>query len=127
MSELDRLIATWRRGLAETAGCSKEVLDELESHLRDEVQQLVRAGHTEEQAMTLAASRLGSPHTLGAEFAKVARPAPWLPVRIFGIGFMVVVLATPFLGYFLARGQNGRLRLLLTAHVCAIILGYSAS
>jgi hypothetical protein len=127
MPELEQLIAQWRRGLAETAGCSKEVLDELESHLRDEVQQLVRAGHSEEQALTLAASRLGSPHTLAREFAKVADPVSWLPVRILGIGFAVVILATPFLGYFLARGQNGRVGLLLATHVCAIMLGYGAS
>lgn len=127
MPELEQLIAQWRRGLAETAGCSKEVLDELESHLRDEISQLVRAGHSEEQALTLAAARLGSSHTLAAEFAKVARPAAWLPVRVLRIGFLAVVLATLFPGYFLANGQNGRLGLLLSTHVSAIVLGYSAS
>src|SRR5689334_13132838 len=109
MPELEQLIAEWRRGLAEMAGCSPEVLDELESHLRDEISQLVRAGHSEEQALTLAASRLGSPHTLATEFAKVARPAAWLPVRVLNIGFLALVLATLLFGYFLARGQNARL------------------
>jgi hypothetical protein len=127
MPELEQLIAQWRRGLAESAGCSKEVLDELESHLRDEIQQLVRSGHSEEQALTLAASRLGSPHTLAAEFAKNSGPASWLPVRVLRMVFLGVVLATLLLGYFLARGQNGRVGLLLATHVCAILLGYSAS
>jgi hypothetical protein len=127
MPELEQLIAKWRRGLAETAGCSKEVLDELESHLRDEIQQLVRTGHSEERALTLAASRLGSPHTLATEFAKVSDPVSWLPVRILGISFLVFLLATLFLGYILAGGQNGRMGALLATHVCAIILGYGAS
>ena len=127
MPELEQLIAQWRRGLAGTAGYSEEVLDELESHLREEVQQLVRAGHSEEQALTLAASRLGTPQRLAAEFAKNAGPVSWLPVRVLRIGFLTVVVATLFFEYFLASGQNGRLGLLLATHVCAVVLGYSAS
>lgn len=48
MPEMEQRIAQWRSNLAETTGCSNEVLDELESHLREEIQQLVRTGHTEE-------------------------------------------------------------------------------
>ncbi len=77
--------------------------------------------------MALAAARLGSPPALAAEFAKVAEPVSWLPVRVLGIGFGAVVLAALFLGYSFARGQDGRLRLLLAAHVCTVLLGYSAS
>jgi hypothetical protein len=125
MPELEQLIAQWRRGLLETTGCSAEVLDELESHLRDEIQQLVATGHTPEQALTLAAARLGNPRTLGAEFAKVAGPAPWLPVRVATLG--AIVLAAMLVGYLLGRCQDGRLTLLLAAHVGAVTLGYSTS
>jgi len=125
MPELEQLIAKWRRGLLETTGCSAEVLDELESHLRDEIQQLVATGHTPEQALTLAAARLGNPRTLGAEFAKVAEPAPWLPVRVAALG--AIVLAALVVGYLLGRYQDGQLTLLLAAHVGAVTLGYSAA
>ncbi|HEY7314671.1 MAG TPA: cytochrome c biogenesis protein CcsA [Gemmataceae bacterium] len=125
MLELEQLIAQWRRGLAETTGCSSEVLDELESHLREAIGQLVQGGHSEEQALTLAASRLGSPPALAAEFAKVAAPVPWLPVRL--VTFTAIVLAALLAGYLLARCQDGRLEFLLAAHVGAVTLGYTGS
>src|SRR5262249_45199534 len=101
MPELEQLIAQWRRGLAEKTGCGSEVLDELESHLREAIVQLVQGGHSEEQALTLAASGLGSPPALAAEFAKVAAPTPWLPVRL--VAFLAIVLAALLAGYLLAR------------------------
>ena len=61
MPDIEPRIADWRRALAETAGCTDEVLDELESHLRDEVQRLVQTGEPEERALDLALSRLGPP------------------------------------------------------------------
>jgi hypothetical protein len=123
MPELEQLIAQWRRGLLETTGCSAEVLDELESHLRDEIQQLVATGHTPEQALTRAAERLGNPRTLGAEFAKVAKSA-WLPARLVMIA--ALILGVLVLGYVFPRWQ-GRWGVILTAHVCGVVLGYSAS
>jgi hypothetical protein len=125
MPELEQLIAQWRRGLAETTGCTNEVLNELESHLRDEIQRFVQEGRSEEEAVTLAASRLGSPRTLATEFAKVAAPEPWLPTRL--IAFTAIVLAPLLAGYLLARYQDGRLGLLLAAHVGTVTLGYTGS
>lgn len=125
MPEREELIAQWRRNLAETAGCPDEVLDELESHMRDELHQLVQAGHSEGQAFALAASRLGHPRALATEFAKAAAPAFWLPVRV--ALFASVALVALLIGYLLARWQDGRLESLLAVHVGAITLGYSAA
>ncbi len=122
MPELEQLIAQWRRGLLETTGCSAEVLDELESHLRDEIQQLIATGHTPEQALTRAAARLGNPRTLAAEFAKVAKSA-WLPARLVMIA--AIVLGVLFLGYVFPRWQD-RWGVILTAHVCSVTLGYTS-
>jgi ABC-type transport system involved in cytochrome c biogenesis permease subunit len=122
MPELEQLIAQWRRGLLETTGCSAEVLDELESHLRDEIQQLVATGHTPEQALTLAAARLGNPSTLAAEFAKIAKPG-WLPARLVTIA--TIVLGVLLIGYLFPRWQD-RWGVILTAHVCSVILGYTS-
>jgi hypothetical protein len=125
MPEREELIARWRRNLAETTGCTNEVLDELESHLRDELQQLLQAGHSEEQAFALATSRLGPPRALATEFAKVAEPASWLPVRV--ATFAATILAALLVGFLLLRWQEGRLELLLATHVGAVTLGYSIS
>lgn len=125
MPEREELIAQWRRNLAETTGCTQEVLDELESHLLDELQQLIQSGNPEEQAFALAVSRLGPPRALGAEFAKVAEPASWLPIRLMTFG--VTILTTLLVGFLLLRWQEGRLDLLLATHVGTITLGYTYS
>jgi hypothetical protein len=125
MPEREELIAGWRRNLAETTGCTNEVLDELESHLRDELQQLVQAGHSEERAFALAASRMGHPRALATEFAKVAEPPLWLPVR--WATFAVIALAALLVGFLLSRWQDARLESLVVVHVGAITLGYSIS
>jgi hypothetical protein len=125
MPDREELIAGWRRNLAETTGCTNEVLDELESHLHDELQQLLQAGHSEELAFALAASRMGHPRTLATEFAKVAEPSLWLPVR--WATFAVIALAALLLGFLLSEWKDGRLESLVAAHVGAISLGYSIS
>ena len=125
MPEREDLIAQWRRNLAVSTGCTNEVLDELEAHLRDDLQQLLQAGHSEEQAFALAVSRLGPPRALATEFAKVAEPASWLPVRL--ATFAILILATLLVGFLLSRWQDGRMELLLAVHVGAVTLGYSIS
>ena len=47
------------------------MIDELESHLRDEVERLTRGGLPLDQAWPQAVARLGGPEQLAAEFAKV--------------------------------------------------------
>ena len=93
--------------LAETAGCTDEVLEELESHLRDEMQRLVQTGEPEERALDLALAQLGPPQVLGAEFAKLARDgaATWLPVRL--ANGVLLVLAAALVGYCASRLQDG--------------------
>ena len=127
MSDIERRIADWRRVLAESAGCTDEVLDELESHLRDEMQRLIQTGEPEERALDLALSRLGSPQALGAEFAKLARDgAPtWLPVRLAYV--VLFALAAALVGYCVNQLQNGRFDLTLTSHVVAVTLGYGTT
>ncbi|MBX6314220.1 MAG: hypothetical protein IRY99_15105 [Isosphaeraceae bacterium] len=55
-----------------------EVPDELEGHLRDELEALMRAGHPPTGALAIAMTRLGPPSAIAAEFAKVPPlAAPW--------------------------------------------------
>ncbi len=62
---------------------SAGTLEELESHLREEVERQVQSGATGEQAFAVAAQRFGQPATLQREFAKagVSRGARWKRVR----------------------------------------------
>lgn len=82
MFNLDQAIADWRRQMAAVGLNSAAVLDELESHLRDEIEVQIRSGLEEERAFELACRRLGPPGKLSTEFARSGRPET-APRRIF--------------------------------------------
>src|SRR5438477_9844694 len=70
MFELEKAIAEWRQQMV-AAGIKKgEALDELESHLRDDIQQQVQRGLTKEEAFEMAVERIGAAQALKSEFAK---------------------------------------------------------
>jgi len=72
MFNLDETISEWRRQMAAAGIKSPEALDELESHLRDEVGQQVRSGANARQAFEIAVERIGEIDSIKAEFEKVA-------------------------------------------------------
>jgi hypothetical protein len=130
--DLERQIQSWRQTIsAELAGPgpgaaapSPEVLDELESHLRDDVEQLVRAGRPPAQAWQAAVARLGEPPALAAEFRKSARPA-WLPARAATIVLAACALLAAAL--LASRVVAGRTGVLLAGHQFTVVVGYLAA
>jgi hypothetical protein len=70
MFDIDQAITDWRRQLARSGINSPDVLDELESHLRDDLQQLSDSA-SEAQCFLDAVERLGQTGLLKTEFAKV--------------------------------------------------------
>jgi hypothetical protein len=74
MFHLEQAIAEWRRRMAAGGIKSREVLEELESHLREEVEHLRRSGATAERAFQDAVQRVGTSGELKMEFAKVSPP-----------------------------------------------------
>ena|SRR6185437_11752308 len=72
MFDIDQVISEWRRQMAAAGIKSPEALDELESHLRDEVGQQVRSGANARQAFEIAVERIGEIDSIKAEFEKVA-------------------------------------------------------
>ena len=71
MPDLERKIAEWRRQMIAGKIKSPEVLDELESHLRDDVEAQARAGADALEAFAIAVQRLGQTAVLESEFEKV--------------------------------------------------------
>lgn len=67
--DLEAAVAAWRRRLAARLG--GDVLDELESHLRDRVAGLVAGGRAPREAFLEACTRLGHEDLLTSEFGKV--------------------------------------------------------
>jgi hypothetical protein len=126
MPDFERRIAEWRLAMAKHFHGREEVLDELESHLRDEVEHLIEGNGTPEQALWTAMSRLGRAEEIAKEFAKVPAPlAPWLPVRLVWIGGAVGAawLARPLTPRFASGGLDA----LLAVHRIAVMLGYLAT
>src|SRR6185369_15420230 len=64
-------IAQWRRRML-AAGIETPVpLDELESHLREDIEHELQSGRNAEEAFAAAVQRIGSPDALKREFVKV--------------------------------------------------------
>ncbi|MHC4744052.1 MAG: permease prefix domain 1-containing protein [Planctomycetota bacterium] len=71
MFDLNEQITKWRTSLAESEKCSKADIDELENHLREEIDNLTPAGLSQQEAFAIAKGRLGDTASLEDEFAKV--------------------------------------------------------
>jgi hypothetical protein len=79
MFELEKAIAEWRQQMVAARLGKGDALDELESHLREDIEKQIRAGVTPQQAFEVAVERIGGAQVLGSEFAKLGRgPAGFL-------------------------------------------------
>jgi len=71
MRDLEQQIAEWRQQMIASGIKSPDVLDELESHLRDEIEAQRCAGVNSEVVFQNATRRLGNPAVLETEFGKI--------------------------------------------------------
>jgi Clp amino terminal domain, pathogenicity island component len=98
MFNLDEAISEWRQQLTAGGIKSSEVLDELESHLRDDIQQQMRSGVTEQEAFEAGINRMGRTNLLKSEFDKVGS-TKWQKLRKLRamlLGFLGLKEAFPF-------------------------------
>jgi hypothetical protein len=120
MHDLEQRIREWRREVARQLDGRREVIEELESHLREELQQALAP--VIDQAWTAALAKLGDPKVLAAEFAKLTPPTGWLPARLVGLGWIgitvLIVMLAP-VAVLVARGDP-----LLVTHISFVLLGY---
>lgn len=87
MFDLEKSIAQWRRQMLGAGIKAPESLDELENHLREEVEKQIKLGQTPERAFEIAVDQIGRPALLKVEFAKVDKPWPvWQKLRTL-LGF----------------------------------------
>ena len=124
MFNLELAIAEWRRQMLAAGLKTPTPLDELESHLREDIRALVLAGQPEAEAFALAVGRLGSAVPLRTEFNKLKQPAGW-PVKI---GLWVYASAMILTAALLSRRVGGGgWDILLYLHVLSVTSGYSAA
>jgi hypothetical protein len=97
MFDLNEQIIKWRSNLAQSQTLGSSDIDELESHLREEIEHLTGLKLSEEEAFLVATHRLGSTDSLAGEYAKINRSSIFrrrLSLMITGI--LTYLLATHF-------------------------------
>ncbi len=94
MLDLNEQINKWRSNLAQSETLASSDIDELESHLHEEIENLTTLKLSDEEAFLIATHRLGSTDSLAEEYEKINRGVKFRH-RLFWI-------ATGILGYFLA-------------------------
>jgi hypothetical protein len=100
MRNLNDQITAWRKRMAAGGVQSPVILDELESHLREDVERHVRAGRSEEDAFAAAVRRMGESDLLKAEFAKIGgtkegRPGKLIAIACCGFAALYSLVLTP--------------------------------
>ncbi len=77
MFDLNTAIENWKNQFSEKGALKKENIEELESHVLDEMDTLQHKGLSAEESFIVAAKRMGSEQTLTEEFGKVNVQAVW--------------------------------------------------
>jgi hypothetical protein len=71
MFDLDQSISEWRQRMTAVGIKNPAVLDELESHLREDAEREIRSGTSAQQAFNRAIKRIGERAKLAEEFGKI--------------------------------------------------------
>jgi len=73
MFDLEKAIADWRRQML-AAGIKTPVpLEELESHLREDIERQMKSGSNEQKAFEVSFQQIGQPQAIKREFKKMER------------------------------------------------------
>ena len=94
MFNLEQSIAEWRQQML-AAGIQTPVpLEELESHLREEIERQKKLGLSEQETFNSAAQKIGQGKVLRSEFQKahtgnLDRPLAWVALGMFAISFIL--------------------------------------
>lgn len=94
MFDLEQSIADWRRQML-AAGIKTPVpLEELEIHLREEMEQQVKSGANRQQAFEMSVAQMGQAEPLKMEFKKIDaenwnRPLAWAAWGLFTTSFFL--------------------------------------
>ncbi len=123
MFDCEKQIQLWRNRVAGDLGERPDLMDELESHLRDDFERRVKAGQSESGAWEQALLHLGDSKALAGEFAKLSGPR-WIPAWVAGIGLALCVVGLAWIA--ISGMTSGRFGLVLATHIVSISTGYIA-
>lgn len=108
MFELNRAISDWRHELASGGLKYPGVLDELESHLRDDIERRTRGGASSDGAFHRAVEQIGGIKNLKTEFEKVQNKERNYMKRslIISLGILGVFVGMAFVMPAVAQYQH---------------------
>ena len=108
MFNLEPSIAAWRNQMLAAGLRSPVPLDELELHLREEIERQLRSGLDEAQAFETSVQQIGQPKPLKSEFNKTERSFMNRKLSLL-VGIFILLLGTtmilPALGKHKQRNQ----------------------
>jgi len=110
--KLEQSIAEWRKQMLAVGIKSPVPLDELENHLREEIEREIKPGINEQRAFEIAARQIGQPKPLIMEFKKIDsenwnRPLAWCAWVLFVVSFFLPAHRYGGWGWQCAWGSAG--------------------
>jgi hypothetical protein len=97
MHDPEKAIMDWRRQMLAAGITTPVPLEELESHLREEIGRLVKSGLNDQDAFTSAVQQLGPAHAVQTEFMKAAQIQGAFKGKLADIGLTLVTILVPLL------------------------------
>lgn len=105
MFDLEQAIAEWRKQMLAAGIKSPAPLEELETHLREEIEQQTKSGLNPPQAFEVAVRKIGHARTLRKEFNKVERTF-MTKIAIVGLGIFAVLFGPAMILPALAKHRD---------------------
>jgi hypothetical protein len=134
MFNFDQAVSEWRQQMIAGGVKAHEVLEELESHLRDDVEQQARSGMGQQQAFGDAMQRIGERQALKKEFCKVSTVVAkrhlfgcsgfthyTLTKKRIGAGLVVVTLLAAVVLQLVGASLVGKLRVIHRSGTATLI------
>lgn len=90
--DLKTSITQWQRNLASTGSVSQAELDELATHMIEQVRELQETGLIEEESFLIASHRLGDAQSLAEEFLNADPARRWVQRVLWGLIGVTVLL-----------------------------------
>jgi hypothetical protein len=101
MFQLENAIHNWKDKLYQSNTLTHSDIEELETHLIDEVSALKDKGLSEEEAFYVASNRIGSVDLLSCEFAKVNFNTLWMKRIVWLLsGYIIISFAQKLISVF---------------------------
>jgi hypothetical protein len=119
MFDLEKAVTDWRKQMLAAGIKSPTPLDELEIHLREEIERQMKSGLSAQPAFEISVQQIGQPKKLDTEFTKIERTSMKQVFKIIAAFLLGVAIQLP--GSFQLRDDlvmaDGRLVLWLLGFI----------